>query len=259
MEIAVNVIGNSTVTVTVDKTIKFGVDPALGKEGSSLGFGIYRKKNPIYDATTFQNLDFWLLTHAHEDHLDRAGSGVIEAHTPIISALSCKKAVAKLNIQNDVEYIDWNQTTTFEKEGYVLTIRAIPAYHGHGPLVVKLMTRVNGYIVTVAKDEERSTLYFTSDTVYNQKVVSALQGVEVDILIANLGEAKAPLPVTTKPITMGVSELQKFQKLTKAEHVVPLHIDDYSHFQTKREAVLRVYPILEDGETKIFKLERKSI
>lgn len=250
MEIAVKVIGNSTITITVDQCIKFGMDPALEKKGSSLGFGIYRRKSPVYDMQTFQNLDFWLLTHPHGDHLDKAGAEVIEKKTPIISALSCRKALQKFGVQNNVKYLDWNQTTIFKKDGYYLTIRAVPAYHGYGPLIVKLMTRVNGYIVTIKKAAEVKTMYFTSDTVYNQHVVAALKGVKVDVLVANLGEAKAPLPVTRKPITMDLKSLQKFEQLTKAEYVIPLHIDDYSHFQTRREVVARYYQLIADGEVK---------
>lgn len=252
MEIKVNLIGNSTITVVIDDVVKFGMDPALDVKGSSLGFGIYRKKNPVYNADTFRNVDFWLLTHAHLDHIDIPGVAVVQQNIPIIAAPSCGKTLKKLKVQNKVEYIDWNEEASFEKDGYYFTIRAIPAYHGYGKLVVKLMTRVNGYLITIQKGRDKKTIYVTSDTIYNRKVESALSGVKADILIANLGEAKAPLPVTRKPITMDVHSLQRFEQLVKARYVVPLHIDDYSHFKTKQADVQKHYELLEEGTEKVF-------
>lgn len=255
MKVKMNLIGNATFTISVDETVTFAMDPALDVKGSSLGFGIYRKKEPVYNETTFDNIDFWLLTHAHLDHIDVPGVKVIERHVPIIAAPSCKKTLNKLGVSNHVEYIDWNEQTTFEKDGHVFEITAIPAYHGYGKLVVKLMTRVNGYMIRIRKGNETKVIYVTSDTVYNQKVVDVLKrSGHVDMLIANLGEAKAPLPVTRKPITMDLQSLKQFAELTEAKYVIPLHIDDYSHFSTKRSEVERVYEVPNDGETKEFKL-----
>lgn len=254
MKVSIELVGNSTITINVDNVIKFGMDPALDVKGSSLGFGIYRKKNPVYNERTFQDLDFWLLTHAHADHIDVKGVNVIDKKLPIISAPSCKKTLEKFGVQNKVEYVNWNEVTLFEKENYQMIVKAIPAYHGYGSLVVKLMTRVNGYVITIKKGDEDKTIYITSDTVYNSKVVSALQDVHADILIANLGEAKAPLPVTRKPITMDLVSLQKFAHLTRAKHIIPLHIDDYSHFKTKCSDVEKLYPIIAAGEIAQFEI-----
>lgn len=255
MKVAVNLVGNATITVTIDDKVKFAMDPALDVKGSSLGFGIYRKKDPVYDAATFKNVDFWLMTHAHLDHIDKQGIDVVSKETPIVAAPSCKKTLQKFRVENSVKYIDWNERTVFEKEGYILDILAIPAYHGYGKLVVKLMTRVNGYVIRIKKGNEEKIMYITSDTVYNQQVVKALSDVEsVDILIANLGEAKAPLPVTRKPITMDLQSLQKFEQLTTAKNVIPLHMDDYSHFSTNVEEVGKRYPLLKDGEVKVYNI-----
>lgn len=253
MEIAMNLVGNATFTITIDNTVKFAIDPALDVEGSPLGFGIYRKKGPVYNENTFEDIDFWLLTHAHLDHIDAPGVKVIEENTPIIAAPSCQKTLQKFNINNNhVEYLDWQEQIRFEKGDYTVDIIAIPAYHGYGKLVVKLMTRVNGYVLRIKKGSNEKVMYITSDTVYNQQVVAALKGVQADILIANLGEAKAPLPVTRKPITMDLQSLQQFAQLTKAKFVLPLHIDDYSHFQTNKKQVEAVYPTLDNGKIKVF-------
>lgn len=255
MKVAVNLIGNATFTVQIDEVIRFALDPALAPKGSGLGFGIYRKKAPVYTTKTFEKLDFWLLTHAHLDHIDTEGAAMIESNTPIFAAPSCKKAIQQFGLQQEISYLDWNENAVYEKAGYKIEITAIPAYHGYGKLVVKLMTRVNGYMIRISKENESKQIYITSDTVYNQHVAQSLQKHgEIDMMIANLGEAKAPLPVTRKPITMDVRSLQKFAGLTKAKHVIPMHMDDYSHFSTKRSEVQKHFELLEDGETKYYQL-----
>lgn len=255
MKIEFNQIGNSTGVITVNEELKFALDPALASKGSDLGFGITRLTDPIYAKNTFDNIDFWLLTHAHLDHLDQSGADKIENNTPIFSTSKGNKALQKLKACSNVTVMNWNQTTSFETRGYQILIKAIPAYHGFGKLVVKLMEEVNGYVISISKNNETKTLLFASDTVINNKYLKEIESLpKIDLLIANLGEAKAPLPVTRKPITMGVEGIKTLTKIIKPSVTIPVHIDDYSHFRTKRSEIDALFPTLKNGESQTFEI-----
>lgn len=253
MKLIMEHVGNSTYVLQCGE-LKIAIDPALAPKGSGLGFGIFRATEPKYKEDTFQNIDIWLLTHPHLDHLDEEGIGVISKDSLKISAPSNKKILLK-NKVNNVVYLDWNETTTYKKDLYTIRVTAIPAYHGQGSLIVKMMGKVNGYWLEIEKQGKIKSIYITSDTIYNTSVVHALQKYnEVDLLIACLGEAKAPLPVTRKPITMDNAMLSKFQKLLKPKYTVGIHIDDYTHFRTRRNEISQSVLTPKNGEILEFNL-----
>lgn len=251
MKLKIDYVGNATHTLHIDEAIKIGLDPTLAPKGSSLGFGIIRLIDPQLNAGVFENVDLWLITHPHLDHIDDQGLAYIKKEASVVASSNSKKILNKAGIQ--AQYLSHHETYTFEKSGYKIKITAIPAYHGHGGFVIKLMGIVNGYYLEIQKDNEVKTVYIPSDTVYHQKLLEHLKThniQNVDLLIANLGAAKAPLPVTRYPITMDLAELQKLAQTVSAKHVLPIHIDDYSHFRTTKEEVSKVYEVLHSGDSK---------
>ena len=251
MELKINYVGNASHNLEIDQIIKIAVDPALADEGSSLGFGITRCLAPKLKAGVFDNVDLWLLTHSHLDHLDAEGLNYIKQGGKVIAAKSCQKILTKSAIQ--AEYLAHHTSYIFEKAAYKIKITALPAYHGHGFFILMLMGLVNGYYLEIQKDNEIKTVYLPSDTVYNAKLDGDLKQHNinnVDLLIANLGAAKAPLPASRYPITMDLAELQRLAKTVSAKHVLPVHIDDYSHFRTTKAEVSKVYEVLHPGDCK---------
>ncbi len=252
MKLNVNLIGNATFTLTINEDIKFAIDPALAMKGSGLGFNIFRKTDPIYSDSTFSNIDFWLITHAHLDHVDEYGLKYLNKNNNVISSPSAKSYFNKKNMTN-INYIDWNEKYIFTKDGYEIEIIAIPAYHGFNPIILKLMGKVNGYILKIKKDNEIKKIYITSDTVINRKLINDLkQFNDIDLLIANVGEAKSPVPITSKPITMNIDMLKSLASSTNAKNVLPIHIDDYTHFRTNRTELKKIFNIINNGESIIY-------
>jgi L-ascorbate metabolism protein UlaG (beta-lactamase superfamily) len=230
-------VGNSTYTLSIDDTVKIGLDPALEGAGTSLGFGITRKTEPVYTNETFNNVDFWLITHLHGDHIDDLGMSKMEKKLPIITHTNYVKKFKKNNFTSVIG-LAWQEVTEIKVQDYIIQIKAIPAYHGHSKLVVGLMKKVNGYMIKIMHKSESKLIYIGSDTVFNELVKNALGKMDnIDLFIATAGEAKAPLPVTKKPITMTIQEVEEFSNWLNAKKTIISHIDDYSHFRSKREDI----------------------
>ncbi len=69
MKIEMNYVGIAKFTLKIDKKFKIGIDPSLlpSKDVEK------RLIDPAYEKNTFENINLWLLTHSHWDHIDKMG------------------------------------------------------------------------------------------------------------------------------------------------------------------------------------------
>lgn len=253
MELNFNLVGSATWVMEIDNKFKIGCDPALAKAGTKYiykGLKTSRVKAPVYDNHTFDNVKLWVVTHGHFDHIDKEGLQVIENSSKVVSH---KNAAKLLNKKENIAttYLNWHEKKSFIINGYIIEIEAIPAIHGMNLLAKVLMGDVNGYLITIDKGIERKTIYVTSDAVYSEDIVKALEGRKVDILIANLGQAKSRM--IGGPFTMNIDMLNKFIIALSPKVVLPIHTNDFAHFETTKADLDRVIKkhsvaILENGE-----------
>lgn len=241
-------VGCATCIINIDNCIKIGIDPSLSKKGSKLKFKSFiseRKIEPKFVNNLFDNVDLWLLTHSHEDHLDKEGLSIISSNSKIIC--ESKKTYDKINsISNDIKILNWNDIYLFDKENITVEITAIPAYHAQNFVVSKVVGKVNGYIITISSNKIKKSIYITGDTIFNEKIIKNIN-THIDIMIANLGNARSN--TLFGPLTMNIDMLEKFVKKLTPDIVIPVHIDDYSHYNmTKSQVEKAGYKIIEQGK-----------
>jgi len=146
----------------------------------------------------------------------------------------------------EITSLNWNEIDEFDVDGYHIKITSIPAMHGMNWFARFLMGDVSGYLIEIKKDSEIKNIYATSDTVYNKDIISALNNKKIDLMIANQGNIKPKMP--GGPFTMNVSMLDAFIKDLNPSVVLPIHIDDYSHFGSKKEDFSERFRVLKNGE-----------
>ena len=254
MELNFNLIGCSTWVMDIDNKFKIGCDPSLAPKGTKYiykGLKTSRVKDPVYNKNTFEDVKVWVLTHGHFDHIDEKGLTVIKDGSQVVSHKNCSKILKKRE-NLDVTYLQWYEKKNIEVGEYKIEIEAIPALHGDNLLAKILMGGVNGYLITLSHGEEKKTIYVTSDAVFTEEIISALKNKQIDILIANLGQAKSKM--IGGPFTMNVEMLNKFMRALNPTLTLPIHTDDFAHFETSKSDLSKIEQknkakILANGES----------
>ena len=253
MKLDFNLVGSATWVLDVDNKFKIGCDPALAPKGTKYmykGLKTSRVIAPIYNNNTFNNVKLWLITHGHFDHLDKKGLDVIESGSKVVSHNNAAKLLEhKFNL--DISYLKWNENKNYSIEGYEIDVEAIPAVHGMNIIAKMLMGGVNGYLIRISKDKESRTIYITADAVYSEEIVNKLKGKKIDVLVANLGQAKSKM--IGGPFTMNVKMLNQFITELNPKIILPIHINDFAHFETSKSDLQKIInkdkvKILQSGE-----------
>lgn len=242
MEIIFKWIGGATFILTIGK-LKIAVDPVLCDEGTVQDFFWFKSKRieqPNYSETDFNNIDLWLITHNHEDHLDSIGLSKISKSSCVVSNTNASKKLQEKGIK-DLTILKWKETKKYTMKGYEIEIEAIPAIHGVNPISAYFAGKVNGYYLTISKGKEKTRIYITSDTVYKNKVIKTLENKKVDLLIPNMGAAKQGSWIMT--LTLDSKMLKKMISTLKPQCIVPVHYGTFEHY---KEPVERIKEIDDD-------------
>ena len=167
-----------------------------------------------------------------------------------MSATSCS-SLLKNRKNLDISFLAWHQKKVIALESYHIDIEAIPAVHGSTFLTRFLMGRVNGYLLTIRHENDQKTIYISADTVFVPEIPAALQDRKIDLFIPNMGQAR--LKMIGGPITMDIPMLRRFMQELKPALTLPVHVDDFSHFETSRSE-LKAYEqndlkVLGNGES----------
>jgi N-acyl-phosphatidylethanolamine-hydrolysing phospholipase D len=239
MEIIFKWIGGSTFILTIGK-LNIAIDPALCKKGTFQDYFWFKSKRieqPIYSEDDFDNIDLWLITHNHEDHLDAVGLSKIGNSSNIVCHKNTFKILRNTG-KKDLTVLFWGQTKEFNLKGYKIGIEAIPAIHGVNPISAWLAGKVNGYYVTISKGTEKALIYITGDTVYKNKLIKALENKEIDLLIPNMGAAKQGSWIMT--LTLNSKMLKKMITKLNPKIVIPVHYGTYKHYKEPVEIIKEI-------------------
>ncbi len=229
-------IGGATVIITIGQ-LKIAVDPVLCPKGTIqdyFWFKSARLEDPIFASSDFEDIDLWLITHDHEDHLDDIGISYISKTSKIISNPNGSKKLLKNNL-NNIRMLRWGQSTTSQIKEYRIEVEAIPAIHGINPLSAILAGRGNGYYLKIWKADQELYIYITGDMVYKKKTIKALQGKKVDLLIANMGAAQQGSWIMT--LTLNAEMLKKMIGQLHPTTVIPVHFGTFEHYKEPVEEV----------------------
>jgi L-ascorbate metabolism protein UlaG (beta-lactamase superfamily) len=229
MELKFNWIGGATFVLSIGN-LNIACDPVLCPEGTVHDFFWFKSKRleaPVYNAETFKNIDLWLITHNHEDHLDKIGLSKINTQSTVICNPN-STGILKKNGINDLNVLNWHSIQKLCIKGYEISIEAIPAIHGINPLSALFAGKVNGYYLSIAYKNEKVRIYITGDTVYKDKVINALKGKEIDLLIPNMGAAKQESWIMT--LTLNAAMLRKMIAVLHPKYLIPVHFGTFEHY-----------------------------
>jgi len=254
MEVIFKWIGGATFILSIGD-LKIAVDPVLCKKGTVqdyFWFKSERIEQPVYSESDFDNIDLWLITHNHEDHIDEIGLSKISNFTHILSNNNSSKILLKHGKKN-LTILDWKQTKQYKLKGYTINIEAIPAIHGINPLSALLAGKVNGYFLTISKGDEKITIYITGDTIYKNRIISSLINNNIDLLIPNMGAAKQGSWIMT--LTLNSKMLKKLISRLNPNIVIPVHYGTFEHY---KEPVSKIQE-LNDNRIKIVQVGSETL
>lgn len=235
MNIDFSWIGGATFVIETEG-LRIACDPALAPKGSVADFFWFksvRLNNPVYDENTFNDIDIWLFTHAHLDHLDERGIAVINNESIKIGTKNVARSFAKKH-GSAVEILKWNESRTFEFGHIKIEITALPAVHGINPLSAFFAGKVNGYLLTINNGTSESTIYITGDTVYQKCLFKHVHFPKIDLMIPNMGAAKKGSWIMN--LTLDAGMLARFIERITPGIVIPVHFATFSHYNEPIQA-----------------------
>jgi L-ascorbate metabolism protein UlaG (beta-lactamase superfamily) len=228
-------IGGAFFLLRINGKCSIGCDPFLNPEGTSYDFRFFkstRVREPVYDSHVFRDVSLWLLTHAHADHVDERGIALIHDDAEIVTERSVMKFLCgKKRVK--ITRLNWGESSRYVFGTIRVRVRAVHAYHGSNFISRMFAGKVNGYRLDIEDGNEKRTVYITSDTVYHRDIVRAVGDGRIDLMIANMGEVMGGN--FGGPLTMSVEMLARFCDELRPTSVIPVHIDDFSHYKTKRD------------------------
>jgi N-acyl-phosphatidylethanolamine-hydrolysing phospholipase D len=239
MEVLVKWVGGATVILTIGN-LKIAIDPVLCDKGTVqdyFWFKSTRIEQPIYHEDDFENIDLWLITHNHEDHIDSKGKTKISKSSKIISNQNALRVLKDISSEN-LSVLHWHDAEEFELKDYTIEVEAIPAVHGVNPLSAFFAGRGNGYYLTVMKGDEQVKIYFTGDTVYKKRIIRSLRNRSVDMMVANMGAAKQGSWIMT--LTLDAEMLQKMIAELDPTMVLPVHYGTFAHYREPAEKMQEI-------------------
>ncbi len=222
-------IGGATWTLEIDG-VKIACDPVLCPRGTVQNYRFFsstRLNDPVYDESTFKDIDIWLITHTHEDHLDTPGKAVITS-----GRVFSNQPLPELSHQ-DITTVEWQETQDFRIRDTRIRITAMPAYHARTRFLGNLVGNGNGYFLEIdKKNGERHTILVTGDAVFDAGSVQELAG-RVDVVITNAGQATLGnnlLSMLLGRITNNKQDIQNIAKVLKPTVILPVHWGTFSHY-----------------------------
>lgn len=229
-------IGGATWILRVDG-VNLACDPVLCPAGTIQDYGWFssrRLEAPVYTEEDFQDVDVWLITHQHDDHLDAEGLARIGPGAHVVTHANALPKLRRSRAAS-ITSLAWHEQHRLTIKGCELVIEAMPAVHGVNPVSAWFAGGVNGYWVTLTKNQVTRSIYVTGDTVAARPVLNALQGRRVDILIPNMGAAKQGSWIMT--LTLSARMLRQIKDLLKPKITIPVHFGTFEHYVEPIEKV----------------------
>ncbi|MFZ4522735.1 MAG: MBL fold metallo-hydrolase [Bacteroidales bacterium] len=239
MELIFNWIGGATFVLSIGD-LNIACDPVLCEKGTVQDFFWFKSQRiqqPVYSENDFENIDLWLITHNHEDHLDRIGISKISESAEIV----CNKKSSEIlqeNGRNNLNILNWKQIKVIFLKGYRIEIKAIPAIHGVNPLSALFAGKVNGYYLTISRGKSKTRIYITGDTVVKNRIIKSIDRKQIDLLIPNMGAAKQGSWIMT--LTLNSEMLKKMILKLNPKVVIPVHYGAFEHYKEPVEFIKQI-------------------
>jgi len=232
-------IGGATFILSIGN-LQIACDPVLCEKGTIqdyFWFKSARIEEPVYNEKDFDNIDLWLITHNHEDHLDSIGLSKISNRTSVVSNKNASKKLQKKGL-NDLTILSWGETKKYSLKDYEIEVEAIPAIHGINPLSALFAGKVNGYYLTISNGKEKVRIYITGDTVYKNRIIKTFESRKIDLLIPNMGAAKQGSWIMT--LTLNSTMLKKMISRLNPKTIIPVHYGTFEHYKEPIETIRNI-------------------
>ena len=228
-DLAFHWVGGATWIFTVDG-VKVAGDPVLCSAGTVQDYGWFRSRrleDPVYTEEDFRDVDLWLITHAHEDHLDAQGLARIGPGSHVVTHANALPKLRQARCASVIPLV-WHQQHRLTIKDCELVIEAMPAIHGVNPVSAWVAGGVNGYWVTLHARGTTLSFYVTGDTVTAKPVLRALQGRRADVLIPHMGAAKQGSWIMA--LTLSAQMLKEIRELLQPTVTLPVHFGTFEHY-----------------------------
>jgi len=230
-------IGGATWILCFNGT-RIGCDPVLCPEGSIQDYFYFKTRRlnpPQFETSEFDDIDLWLLTHDHEDHLDNEGLKRIKKNRVIITDKSLKKRFKKKEYPL-VTHLPWGEEKEIRINQFNIEIRSIPAIHAKRRIFSPLIGNGNGYILIISDSNSSWRIYVTGDAVYDERIIQYTGLEHIDILIANAGSAMIGDSILSRIIgrvTNNSNDIIDLNSDLKPGNLIPVHWGTFSHYAEK--------------------------
>ncbi|MFC1489361.1 MBL fold metallo-hydrolase [Thermodesulfobacteriota bacterium] len=230
-------IGAATWVLNINN-LKIACDPVLCPKDTvqtyAPGLKSKRLTEPVFDEDDFKNIDIWLISHEHEDHLDEHGLSKVDPEAIIIANKKAKKVLKTIHPKN-LNIVRYDQVLYYKIDGLTVEIKAMPTVHASNSLMAFLLGGGNGYWLNIKKKDAVLKIYVSGDTISHKKVINALRGYKADILIPNIG---APFQnAFGGPFTFTIKTLQSVIDTIKPDIILPVHFGTFSHFHESSSTI----------------------
>ncbi len=204
------------------------VDPMLSEVGRLPGFKIVgggRRKNPIVPlpdsaAQALEGLTGAIVTHAHPDHLDRAGMQLLrDRRLPVWTSPIAAPSLARKDLDARV----------LSDGALGMSVETIRSKHGRG-LLGWLMGAVAGYHLSLPGEP---SVYLVGDSVLTAPVLEAVTRLQPDVIVAPAGAANMGVG---GDILFSVDELVALARAASGQLVFN-HMEALDHCPTTRAAL----------------------
>jgi L-ascorbate metabolism protein UlaG (beta-lactamase superfamily) len=179
-------------------------------------------------ATPLGSLTLIILSHDHNDHIDREARQLLPKETLFVLPPNAVEAARAAGFQN-LRPLDWDQETLIDGPESRLRIVAVPAHHSHDPAIDAAVGKGNGYVLqwdTVPP----YTVYWTGDAVLTDvATVVAKRFSPIDLWLPHLGGVGGDSPLGLR--TMNADEAVRGIQILRPQLTVPIHHTTFGHYR----------------------------
>lgn len=209
-------------------------DPVLGRSfrmidpNSGAADAAHSRLAPLPDVPVEQ-ADLVLVSHDHADHLDEAALARLKKASFLVPL--AQAATVRQRGVEQVLGLPWRASHSVRKDGYSVTVTAVPAQHSERPELRPVLGEVNGYWIEFRRGKYRRTVYWTGDSF---PVPAEFSGAlrSPDLLVPHLGGVGEGGPFGQ--VSMGAREAMLFARAVEPKAVLPIH---HSTFSLYREPI----------------------
>jgi N-acyl-phosphatidylethanolamine-hydrolysing phospholipase D len=212
-------------------------DPTLGEADFIMGdpnemFDISKAPNIIHHKRLvplpdfdLASIDFVLLSHAHEDHLDQGAVASLKSGIAMIAPPHDEARLKGYGFTS-VETLDWRQQRTILAGRGEIIIEAVRADHSRNDDINTFLGRGNGYWIRFVQGDWQKTLYWTGDSFPTPRVLASVEGFDApDVLMAHMGSVG--FTGALGQLSMGAEGVAIFEESIRPDTIVPIHHSTY--------------------------------